>query len=249
MPERLAVISDVHGNLTALEGVLADIEARGITRVFNLGDVIGKGPRGSECIDLCRRRCELTVRGNWDTFISRDETQLWGGAQWTRDQLGAEDLAWLAALPSSHDLVVGGRPVRFFHASNVSEFHRVHYHHTDEQFAAMFTNTDFTGDAPEPLVVGYGDIHGVYLEVDLGRTLFNAGSVGNPLDAPDAPYVILEGDTGAPSGPPVLISFVRVPYDVEAEIAVARDRGMPDADAYALELRDQLYRGATAQPS
>ncbi|MDN5768451.1 MAG: metallophosphatase family protein, partial [Humibacillus sp.] len=195
MPERLAVISDVHGNLTALEAVLADIDARGITRVFNLGDVIGKGPRGSECIDLCRRRCELTVRGNWDTFISRDETQLWGGAQWTRDQLGEVDLAWLAALPNGHDLVMNGRPVRFFHASNTSEFHRVHYHHTDEQFAAMFTNTDFTGDGPEPLVVGYGDIHGVYLEVDLGHTLFNAGSVGNPLDAPDAPYVILEGDT------------------------------------------------------
>ncbi len=47
MPERLAVISDVHGNLTALEAVLADIDTRGITRVFNLGDVIGKGPRGS----------------------------------------------------------------------------------------------------------------------------------------------------------------------------------------------------------
>ena len=249
MPERLAVISDVHGNLTALEAVLADIDARGITRVFNLGDVIGKGPRGSECIDLCRRRCELTVRGNWDAFISRDETQLWAGAQWTRDQLQARDLDWLAALPSTHDLVISGRPVRFFHASNVDEFHRVHYDHTDEQFAAMFTNTDFTGDGPEPHVVGYGDIHGVYLEVDLGRTLFNAGSVGNPLDAPDAPYVILEGDTGACSGPPVLISFVRVPYDVEAEIGVAQDLGMPDTAAYALELRDQLYRGTAALPS
>lgn len=253
MPERLAVISDVHGNLTALEAVLADIEARGITRVFNLGDVVGKGPRGAECIDLCRRRCELTVRGNWDAFISRDETQLWGGAQWTRDQLGADELAWLAALPSSHDLVVGGRPVRFFHASNISEFHRVRYHHTDEQFAAMFTNTDFTGDGPVPLLVGYGDIHSVYLEVDLGRTLFNAGSLGNALDAPDAPYVILEGDTGdvgnpGEPGPPVFISFVRVAYDVEAEIAVARRLGMPDAEAYALELRDQLYRGAVTPP-
>ena len=46
--ERIALISDVHGNLTALQAVLADIDARGITRIFNLGDYVGKGPRGSE---------------------------------------------------------------------------------------------------------------------------------------------------------------------------------------------------------
>ena len=68
------------------------------------------------------------------------------------------------------------------------------YHHTEEVFRGMFTNTEFTGDGPTPSVVGYGDIHGTYLEVDLGLTLFNAGSVGNPLDAPGAPYVILEGE-------------------------------------------------------
>lgn len=44
--DRVAVVSDVHGNLTAFEAVLADIDARGITRVVNLGDVVGKGPRG-----------------------------------------------------------------------------------------------------------------------------------------------------------------------------------------------------------
>jgi predicted phosphodiesterase len=48
--QRIAVISDIHGNVTALRAVLADIEARGITRVVNLGDVVGKGPRGSEAV-------------------------------------------------------------------------------------------------------------------------------------------------------------------------------------------------------
>ena len=52
--DRIALISDVHGNLTALEAVLADIDARGITRIFNLGDYVGKGPRGREVVDLCR---------------------------------------------------------------------------------------------------------------------------------------------------------------------------------------------------
>jgi predicted phosphodiesterase len=251
MPDRIAVVSDVHGNTTAFAAVLADIEARGISRVFNLGDVVGKGPRGHEAIALSRERCEVTVRGNWDTFIARDGTQLWEAAQWTHDQLSADDRAWLLALPNAHDLVISGEHVRFFHASQVHEFHRVPYHHTDEDFRAMFTNTGFTGDGPAPSVVGYGDIHGTYLETDLGLKLFNAGSVGNPLDAPGAPYVILEGeiDSAEPgSTVGVAITFVRVPYDVEAEIAVARDLGMPDVEAYALELRDQLYRGSQPFP-
>ena len=67
--ERIALISDVHGNLTALEAVLEDIDARGITRIFNLGDYVGKGPRGREVVDLCRERCEVNLLGNWDDFL------------------------------------------------------------------------------------------------------------------------------------------------------------------------------------
>ena len=52
--ERIALISDVHGNLTALEAVLADIDSRGITRIFNLGDYVGKGPRGRQVVEICR---------------------------------------------------------------------------------------------------------------------------------------------------------------------------------------------------
>jgi predicted phosphodiesterase len=251
MAGRIAVVSDVHGNTTAFEAVLADIESRGITRIVNLGDLVGKGPRGAAAIALARERCEVTVRGNWDTFIARDETQLWPAAQWTHDELDREDRAWLLALPNAQDLLISGRHVRFFHASQVSEFHRVNSQHTEADFRGMFTNTDFTGAGPTPSVVGYGDIHGTYLEVDHGLTLFNAGSVGNPLDAPDAPYVILEGalEEGESSGVPALsITFVRVPYDVEAEIAAARALRMPDVDAYALELREQVYRGSTFPP-
>jgi diadenosine tetraphosphatase ApaH/serine/threonine PP2A family protein phosphatase len=128
----------------------------------------------------------------------------------------------------------------------------------------MFTNTDFTGpfrphvtgttggahDWPEgttPDVVGYGDIHGAYLEVDEGLQLFNAGAVGNHLDDPSAPYCILEGVTDSLVPQPFSIQFVRVPYDIEAEVAAARDLGMPGADAYALELLEGVYRGRSAE--
>jgi predicted phosphodiesterase len=250
--DRIAIISDIHGNLTALEAVLADIDARGIERTFGLGDVIGKGPRGSECIAGSRARCEVTVRGNWDTFISDDTIELGAETQWTRDRLTDDDLKWLAALPNSHDLLMSGRRVRLFHASQTSEFHRVRYRHTTEEFVGMFTNTEFTGGflggVATPDVVGYGDIHGAYLEADEGLTLFNAGSVGNHLDAPSAVYVVLEGVVDSPEPGPFSIAFVRVPYDLEAEISLARELGMPDVDAYAVELRDGIYRGNQRQP-
>ncbi|GAA3209284.1 metallophosphoesterase family protein [Oerskovia jenensis] len=67
--DRIAVLSDVHGNLTALEAVLADIAARGVTHVVNLGDYVGKGPRGSAVVDRCRAACAVNVRGNWDDFL------------------------------------------------------------------------------------------------------------------------------------------------------------------------------------
>jgi diadenosine tetraphosphatase ApaH/serine/threonine PP2A family protein phosphatase len=104
------------------------------------------------------------------------------------------------------------------------------------------------GGAATPDVVGYGDIHGAYLEADEGLTLFNAGSVGNHLDAPTAVYVVLEGVVDSPGPGPFSITFIRVPYDLEAEIGLARELGMPDVEAYAVELRDGIYRGNQRRP-
>ena len=207
MLDRVAIISDVHGNVTALQAVLADIQARGITRIVNLGDVIGKGPRGSEAVRLVRAACEVTVRGNWDTSIARQASHDSPSGQWTRDELSAGDLAWLAALPGTLELLVSGRRIRLFHASQASEYTRVRVRHSDEEFRGMFSNTSFTGafraghvagpDAT-PDVVGYGDIHTAYLKASRGLTLFNIGSTGNHLDAPSAPYVIIEGVANSP---------------------------------------------------
>jgi hypothetical protein len=119
----------------------------------------------------------------------------------------------------------------------------VHFHHTPEEFAGMFATTDLTGPGPEPTMVGYGDIHDVYVETDRGRTLFNVGSVGNPLDEPTPSYAILEGIVGSPDAGPFGLQLVRVPYDVEAELAVARDLGMPQYEVWETELRTAVYRG------
>ena len=63
---RRALISDIHGNLEALEAVLSDIQAQGITEIFCLGDIVGYGPNPRECIDRVMETCKVTLLGNHD---------------------------------------------------------------------------------------------------------------------------------------------------------------------------------------
>lgn len=249
MTDRIAVISDVHGNVTALEAVLGDIRSAGIARIFNLGDLIGKGPRSAEVVDRCRAECEVTVQGNWDALVSSGPDPERPVRQWHRAQLGDERLDFLAALPGSFDFRLSGRRVRLFHASQVSPFHRVHQDAAREMHRAMFENTEFTGGGPEPDVVGYGDVHDAFALSFDNRMLFNAGSVGNPLDLPLAAYAVLEGTYGGAGVAPWSFRIVRVPYDIEAEIRIAEASGMPDVGYYANELRTAVYRGKTPPSS
>ncbi len=248
--QRIALISDVHGNLTALEAVLADIDARGISRIFNLGDYVGKGPRGREVIDLCRERCEVNILGNWDDFLPDPDREFDNEAlTWWLKQLSDGQGGWLRGLRFSHDFVMSGRRIRLFHASPTTVHRRVRFDHDEEEFLGMFANTASTGDGPEPTVVGYGDTHDPYYEVDRQkRTLFNTGSVGNCMDDPTPIYVIIEGVYGSAEEAPFSLQFVRVPYDVEAELAFAREVGMPELEAYASELRHGIYRGEMNDP-
>lgn len=241
--ERIAVVSDVHGNMTAFDAVLADIKAHGIRRIINLGDVFGKGPRGSEAIARSQAECEVTLRGNWDAFVGRKDLSQLSPMKWWYDELSGDDRAWLLALPFSVDVRLGGMNVRMFHASADSEFHRVHMNHSDKEFARMFLNTPETGDGALPDVVVYGDIHDAFIEKQNGKVLINAGSVGNPLDETTAAYVILEGAIDDMDRDSFHYEIVRVPYDIEAEIAVARESGMLECEEYAVELRTGVYRG------
>lgn len=241
--ERIAIISDIHGNMTALRAVLADIEARGISRIVNLGDLAGKGPSGAEVIDLCRDVCEVNVRGNWDEALARARDDAWTAAQ---KSLGPERCAWLGSLPFAYDIDFGGRRMRLLHASPQGVSHRVTQRGDDAPKLAMFDTTEHTDPGFVPEVVGYGDIHTTYIRTFRDRILFNVGSVGNPLDLTMAAYGILES---AGSPPSLGIALVRVPYDIEAELQRARTSGMPFYDEYAWELRTGRYRREMPAPA
>lgn len=231
---RIAIISDTHGNVTAFEAVLADIHSRGIERIIHLGDVAGKGPRGSACCDLAREHCEVTLLGNWDVFLS-DPPKSDAVAWWQRE-LGPGNLAWLGSRPYSLDLQIGGRHVRCYHASADSVFHRIWPNVSGDELEGMFANTPETGDGPLPDVVIYADIHHAYSRKVEDRIIINAGSVGNPMDEPTASYVIVHDDDDA-----FHHEHVRLPYDIEAELAVAERANMPALREWQQELRTAIY--------
>jgi protein phosphatase len=233
---RVAVLSDTHGNLTAFTAVLADIERHHVDQVIHLGDVAGKGPRGSACCALARERCQTVIRGNWDVFILKDPIRQSPALRWWHAELTPHDRSWLANLPFSLDLVIGGTRIRCFHASSDDVFHRIYPSMDDDTFAAQFINTPATGDGPLPTVAIYGDIHHAYSRIEGEYVVLNVGSVGNPLDEPVPSYVLLDDDIGE-----LRWRTYRVPYDIEAELAVASALDMPEYDAWAQELRTAIY--------
>ena len=95
----------------------------------------------------------------------------------------------------------------------------------------------------EPDVVCYGDVHNAFHQNIKGKTLCNVGSVGNPLDLTQASYAILEGEYNQPEKGVFSIQLVRVPYDIELSIQIAREAEMPELEEYIQELTTAKYRG------
>ncbi|MFE5322556.1 metallophosphoesterase family protein [Paenibacillus sp. NPDC056579] len=242
--QKIAVLSDIHGNIPALQAVLDDIQLRGIQTIYCLGDLVGKGPQPAESVDRIREACEVVVMGNWDHLMAKpnlDEDLLWH-----QRKLGDDRQQWLASLPFSYDFTMSGKRIRLFHASPVSVYTRVQPWDSMESRLAMFDNTQLTGspaDGAIPDMVGYGDIHNAYMQNLKGRTLFNVGSVGNPLDMPLASYAVLEGTLGSEHAAPFSIQQIRVPYDIEYAIRLAEQEAMPQLEPYSRELRTARYRG------
>ena len=97
--DRIALIADIHGNLTALQTVLADIKKRGIKHIYCLGDIAIKGTNPNEVTDLIRENCEVTVRGNCDhLLIYNCVVPL---QQWTTNRLSDQNKDFLGTLPFS----------------------------------------------------------------------------------------------------------------------------------------------------
>jgi predicted phosphodiesterase len=101
---RIAVIADIHGNLPALEAVLADIRRRAIDRTVNLGDCVSGPFWPLEVCDLLMASNDLTIRGNHDRWVSGlDPSRVDASDQYAYAQLDTDHRHWLATLPTSAD--------------------------------------------------------------------------------------------------------------------------------------------------
>lgn len=127
---RIAIISDIHGNLIALERVLADLRTRAIDRTVCLGDVVGYGPDPKACLDLARSACEVIVSGNHEravlnpTIAANWAALAQAGIEHSRGELSAQDLEFLASLPATFTM---GTQVFGVHDSPIPTEKSMHY--------------------------------------------------------------------------------------------------------------------------
>lgn len=244
--QRIAIISDIHGNMTALTAVIEDINNRGVDQTICLGDVVGKGPHSAEAVDLCVKFCHLIVKGNWDDFLSNKETVVTEFISYYRQQLGEERLKILRNLPEVTGFWLSGRYVRLFHANPHSLYDRVYGDSPIEKRLSLFElpRLQSTDDYPGRTdIAGYGDIHGAYLQhLDNQRVLFNVGSVGNSCDSISmASYIILEGVLHSQQEDDFSLQFYRVKYDRDLAIQSALESDLIDKELYIKEIETGLY--------
>jgi|Deesub1362B_J571_1020462.scaffolds.fasta_scaffold03337_6 predicted phosphodiesterase len=230
---RYAILSDIHGNLEALQAVLRDIEQQGVDKIVCLGDVVGYGPNPNECVDVIREKAHICLMGNHDyAAIGKEPIEYFNpyardAILWTRRQLTGDNLAFLRDLPFLH---IDGE-ITFVHSSP----HRPEdwtyiltprdvYH----QFNFMQTPLCFVGHSH--VAIGFarrGDDLWILLEDEHrledheARYIINVGAVGQPRDQdPRASYGLY--DSGQRT-----FQFRRIEYDIEAVQKQMEEAGLP----------------------
>jgi predicted phosphodiesterase len=231
---RIAIISDIHDNLTAFQAVLADLRETSPDLTLHGGDLVSGGSSPAEVVDRVRDLGWRGVFGNTDEAIARPETleefasqspappSLWDAVRdmtaFTREALGEERIAWLGALPR----VVIHPPVALVHASPASAWRSPLADATDAELESTYLPL---GQA----IAVYGHIHKSFVRNLAGLTVINTGSISQSFDGdPRASYLLIDNGTSR---------IRRVEYDIEREINTITTRGLPHVDWMARTLR------------
>jgi predicted phosphodiesterase len=231
---RIAIVSDIHDNLTAFQAVLADLRDTSPDLVLHGGDLVSGGSSPTEVVDRVRDLGWPGVFGNTDEAMARPEAleefagqstappSLWEAVRemtaFTREALGEERIVLLGALPrvSIHP------PIALVHASPASAWHSPFANANDAELESTYFPLG------QPIAV-YGHIHQPFVREFAELTVINAGSVSQSFDGdPRASYLLI--DNGTPQ-------IRRVEYDIEREIRAVTASGLPHADWVARTLR------------
>jgi predicted phosphodiesterase len=242
---RLAIISDIHANLPALQTVLARIEEHdAVDEILCLGDVVGYGGFPNECCELLREHCSVVLLGNHDAACVgvMDTDYYYDAARqvlfWTREHLSEENFRWLYSLPYSHqrpDIDCG-----FYHAAPIlpSGFYYVVRSEEANALTRMdegFFGHNFIGHSHLTTMYEYKgrkvrDVSERYSYDENGRYLVNCSSVGQPRDRnPQAGYVLFDTETRD-------LRHVRIDYDIERAANRIREVGLEEKFARRLTM-------------
>jgi putative phosphoesterase len=225
----VAVITDIHANLPALEAALARIDALGIQQVYCGGDLVGYGPHPNE---VCARIAELgmpTIYGNYDYAIARDledcgcayvtphDREL--GQQsvmWTLAHTDRRSKDWMRELPSDLHFEVGETRVHLVHGSP----RKVNEYLFEDKPARLYERL---AAAESDQVLVFGHTHKPWVHDFGGVRFVNCGSVGKPKDGdPRGAFAVLEPADGT-----VEVTIERIDYDADAVAAEVRAAGLP----------------------
>ena len=220
---KIAILSDIHGNLEAFEAVLEDVDKKGVKAIYCCGDVVGYGANPCEVIELLRKRNITCVQGNHDRAILNIQEQSGFGRDaqtvldWTRKQLGTEN--FLAGLP----LVLEQENIVFAHANVVSPEKFSYLDYRGERLTPGFIDGNFLGEnlrrikAGQTLFIGHTHVP-FKISVD-GKTICNVGSVGQQRNGDRrAGYYLFDEKNLEP---------VRVEYDIKTAARKIKEAGLP----------------------
>jgi len=236
---RIAIVSDIHGNRTAFEAVLADLKRTSPDFILHGGDLADGGSSPVEIVDRMRDLGWPGVVGNTDEMLFRPEslTEFAGQlpklqpmfaaigemAAATREMLGEERLAWLRGLPRMQVHA----PMALVHASPASPWRAPAPEASDADLEAVYTSLG------QPVAI-YGHIHRSYVRSLSGMTVANTGSVSMSYDGDRrAAYLLLDGST------PIIR---RVEYDVDRELRALAGCGLPHSDWVAKMLETGSFQ-------
>jgi diadenosine tetraphosphatase ApaH/serine/threonine PP2A family protein phosphatase len=233
---KLAILSDIHANLEALDASLADIRKQGADEIICLGDIVGYGANPNECVDRIRDACPRILLGNHDAAaigsLSTEHFNIHAkiAIEWTSENLSTESRDFLAALP----LKETNGTLTFVHATPYEP--NMWYYITSLEEAAFnfqFFDTTFCfiGHTHIPIIIVLNENKDVFVHQDPqidaagmpgSQLLVNVGSVGQPRDRnPMACYGILDTEEG-------VFTYRRVEYDLQKTQSKMRKIKMPE---------------------
>jgi diadenosine tetraphosphatase ApaH/serine/threonine PP2A family protein phosphatase len=243
-PTRIALVSDIHGNLPAFEAVMADVEATGAEEIWCLGDLVGYGAQPDECVGLAAERCQLCLAGNHDLVvlgeldISEFSSSAAAAASWTQQHIAEESLDYLRGLEpcdTEHELGLYHASPRdpvweyvlsTWQAAECIRLMGPRLGAIGHSHVALF----FRGEESTE-VIGAQAPAGTELDLSAGRWLVNPGGVGQPRDGdPRAAWLLL--DTGT-----WIATWKRVEYPIDQAARAIEEAGLPAI------LGERLYTG------